>query len=38
MYAWLHDDGLEDTHQLCVELGQPWLAIIVEDKHCVNHD
>ena len=25
------------THQLCVELGQPGLAIIVENENRVNH-
>jgi hypothetical protein len=25
------------AYQLCIELGQPWLTIVVEDENRVNH-
>lgn len=29
--------GETTTNQCCIELGQPGLAIIIEDENCVDH-
>jgi hypothetical protein len=31
-------DAGRKTHQLSIKFGQSWLAIVVEDKHSVDHD
>lgn len=29
--------GLDGAYELCVELGQPWLALAIKDKKGVDH-
>lgn len=33
-----HKNAARTTHQLSIKLGQSRLAVVVEDKHSVDHD